>query len=770
MIKKSIKSFMINLYKNKLFTIVTLIGFSTALMFVLLISVYIKRELSVDQFHVKKERIFRLVNEGNSNYGSTIAQKIHNLIPEVESHTRAYYNNNNFSFSESKFKMNYLMADSTFFKMFSFKLLEGNPDNVLIQRNSAVLAESFARKIFGNDSPVGKILTQENEVQITITGVFEDFKDNTHFNPSDAIINYQSQADFWGYPGFLTSDGASNATLYFLAKENTNLPGKSTQVLEMLKKDFWLYQNERVKTVEFEPITETYFSSHRGEFRQNSKTLITVLSTIVIVILLLAIINYINLAVAQSGFRVKQIAIKKLLGSSRFGIITQHVFESVLLCFIALGLGGLLCIIVEPVFNNLLETKINLIENIGLAEILYLSIGIIIIGIVSGLFPALHMTNSNPVEIVKGSFKTKNKNSYSKVLVSFQFVATIVLIVGAWTIVRQINFISNYDIGYNKNNLIQIEGSMKGSKKQAFKDILKQIPGVANVSFVAGSPLDGGNNQSFNHEGSPVSFQEFLVDSSFFSLLDLKTMLTGVAKSDNVLWLNETAVKQLNLESLPTSFKRYEEKLPVYGVVNDFHFNNLHQTVGPAMLRILKEDESSWSILVKFSGVGVQNTMSRIKSEYEKFTGGLPFEYQFADLTIEQWYKKDANTAKIIGYFAILAILISVLGILALVTYYNQLRIKEIGIRKVNGAKISEIMTMLNKDFVKWVAIAFVIACPIAYYAMNKWLENFAYKATLSWWIFALAGLLALGIALLTVSWQSWRAATRNPVEALRYE
>jgi putative ABC transport system permease protein len=209
---------------------------------------------------------------------------------------------------------------------------------------------------------------------------------------------------------------------------------------------------------------------------------------------------------------------------------------------------------------------------------------------------------------------------------------------------------------------------------------------------------------------------------------------------------------------------------PVYGIVNDFHFNDLKQVIGPAMIRQMKDGEWAWSILVKISGTNVSGTLERIKTEYDTFTGGLPFEYQFADATIDKWYKKEANSAKIIGYFSILTIIISVLGVLALTTYYNKLRIKEIGIRKVNGAKVSEILTMLNEDFIKWVVIAFIIACPVAYYAMDKWLENFAYRTDLSWWIFAMAGIIVSGIALLTVSWQSWKAATRNPVEALRYE
>lgn len=773
MIITNIKTFIKHLLKNKLYSVVTILGFSISLMFVILISVYIKQEISVDQFHDKKDRIYRLVNEDDSNFGSTIGEKIQNALPEIECHTRTFNYKDFFfapGFSNNKINAELLMADSTFFTMFSFKLLEGTPGEVLKLRNSAVVTQQFARKLFGDVSPVGKQMQSSNGTILMITGIVDEFPQNTQFQKCDAIINFQTQADFWGYPELLTTDSNSLAGIYFLSKPNTNLPAKNTQALELLKKDFWMYKDNRVKTLGFEPITDAYFSSKKGDIKQNSKTLISVLSAIILVILILAIINYINLTIAQSGFRSKEVAVRKLLGSSRQSLLWKYIYESVLLCFFAFAIGILLSFAVEPLFNNLLETNINLIGSIGLVEFFSVVFVILIIGTISGIFPALFITSLNPVDIVKGSFQKKNKSSYSKILVSIQFVATIVLIICSMTIVKQTNYIRNYNLGFTKDNIISIEVGMKGNQKLAFRDILHKIPGVEQVSYVAGSPLDGGNNQSFIYNDEPVSFQEFIVDTAFFSMLNINYIPTGVAWSKNVLWLNEAAIKQLNLEPLPKSFKRYNEELPVFGVMEDFHFNDLHQALSPIMIRPMKDKDYVWSILVKISGKNIPATLEMIKSEFNEFTGGLPFNYQFADTTIDSWYKKEVNTSKIIGYFSMLTILISVMGILALATYYNQLRIKEIGIRKVNGAKVSEILSMLNRDFIKWVAIAFVIAVPIAYFAMNKWLENFAYKTTLSWWIFALAGVLALGIALLTVSFQSWRAATRNPVEALRYE
>ncbi len=768
---RDIKAFIKQLGKNKLYSVVTIFGFSVSLMFVILLSLYIKQELSVDKFHAKKDRLYRLVNEGGSNFGSTIGQKIKDALPEVECETRVHYYKDFFytqGAPEKKLTVDLLMVDSTFFNMFSFKLEEGSASDVLLLKNSAVITRHFARLLFGDESPVGKQFISSNNVPLTVTGIMDDFPENTQFKKCDAVVNFQSIADFWSYPQVLTSDGASFVNYYFLAKKGTNLPAKSGQALALLKKDFWMYRQERVKTLDFEPITASYFSNKRGEIKQNSKTLVTVLSGITLLILILSIINYINLTIAHSGFRNKEVAIKKLMGSSRGSLIRQHVSESVFICFIAFGLGILLSSVARPVFNSLLETNINVIENVSISTIAGFVAIVLLVGAISGIIPAFYLTGLNPAEVVKGSFQKKNKTAYSKVLVSFQFTTTIALIICASFIVKQTKFLRNYDLGFNKENIIELQADFSSSQRQTFGNILASIPGIQQFSFVAGSPLDGGNNQSFIYNGNPVSFSEFYVDSAFFSLMGIKYEKTGIAWSDNVLWLNKATIRELNLDPLPKSFKRHDKELPVYGVVEDYHFNDLKQTVGLSMLRPLSGE--SWSILIKISGTNVSGTIDKIKSEWNNYTDGVPFVCHFADATIDSWYKKEANTSKIVSWFSMLAIIISIMGIFALVMYYNQLRIKEIGIRKVNGAKISEILKMLNKDFVKWVVIAFVIATPIAYYAMNKWLESFAYKTSLSWWIFALAGVLALGITLLTVSWQSWRAATRNPVETLGYE
>jgi putative ABC transport system permease protein len=770
------KIYLKQLAKNKLYTFVTIFGFAVSLMFVLLLGVYIKQELSVDQFHLKKDRTFRLYKEKDSGFAPPVGDFIKSQIPEVENYCRTFSYNGIAVGGGQKLKINYLAADSSFFSMFSFKLENPGKANVLATKNSMVLSRSFARKMFGNSNPVGQEITfpnlgMQSAFSFMVMAVMDDFPENTHFPKCDAVLNFPVLADLWGWKEMMSLYNNSSFNIYFLAKPGSNLPAKAPLILELFKKDYWIYKDKRAKELRFEPLTEVYFSNSIGfGIRQNSKTLIMVFMAIVLLILSIAVINYINLTVAQAGFRGKETAIKKLMGCSKAKLLFQHITESVGLSSFASLIAVLLAFLVEPYFNNLLNTKLNLASQFNWSFVLLLLVAVPLLGLVSGLVPALVINRFNPIEVVKGTFARKTKGTYSKILIGFQYGIAIVLLICSWTINRQTHFMRTYNVGFQKDNIFWMENTIKANQKRAFCDVLKAIPGVQKVSYTQGSPLDGGNNQSFIYNGKPISFQEFFVDSAFFRLIGMKMTPTNAAYDKRGYYLNHTALAELGLPNNATSFKRYDEVHPVLGIVDDFNFRSLYQKIGPVMIGQLDEHEEPWKVFVKVSGSNLVETANQIKAAQSKFTGGIPMESGFVDDTINQWYQKEEKTASIVGAFTLLAIVISVMGIFAMSLYYIQQKVKEIGVRKVNGAKISEVMTMLNRDFVKWVAIAFVIAVPIAYYAMNKWLENFAYKIDLSWWIFALAGLLALGIALLTVSWQSWKAATQNPIEALRCE
>jgi putative ABC transport system permease protein len=767
----SLKMFFKYLTRNKLYTFVTLSGFAVSLMFVVLLSVYIKQELSVDQFHSNKDRIFRLIRDNEASFSPPTGAFISTHFPGVESYTRIYRNSWNSKFQEKQQeKVEYLLADSSFFTMFSFKLREGNPAEVLALKNSAGLSSSFARKIFGNENPVGKTFLI-NQISLIITGVFEEMPVNTHFEKCDAIINFNVLAELWGWKELLTTNDNSSFGLYIMAKRGADLPSKAPQILELFKKDYWVFSQGFSKTLGFEPLTSVYFSKAGGPaIRQNSRTSVFIFGAITLLILIIAIINYINLTVAQSGFRAKETAVKKIMGGSKIVLLSQHIFESVILTFLASIVAIILAFVAEPFFNTQMDCSLNLRHQFKFSMVLIMLGIIITTGFISGIIPAIVVNKFNLIDVIKGSFARKSKATYSKILIAFQYTIAIILIICTWTISRQAKFMQNYNTGFNKENLFYMENTITSSQKTAFRNILKSIPGVIDVSFCRGTPLDGGNNQSFNYKDKPVSFQEFVVDSVFFKVMGIKINKTDVAFSKNGVWINKAATKILDLGANPVSFRFYNNDLPVLGIIEDFNFRSLRTKIGPLIVRQLTDNDLPWGILVKLEGTNLISTADKIKQAQASFTSGVPMESGFVDEAINQFYIKEVKQSRLIGAFTILSIIISSMGIFAMALYYIQQKVKEIGVRKINGAEVSEVIIMLNKNFINWVALAFIIASPVAWILMHKWLQNFAFRTELTWWIIAMAGILALGVALLTVSWQSWKAARRNPVEALRYE
>jgi len=766
----SIKSYLRHLVKNKLYTVVTVVGFAISLTFIVLLSVYIQNELAVDDFHVKKERIYRLENE-SVDFSPPIAVDLKNSIPEIEDFTRTLEGDGRINVSgEQKLKIDYLGVDASFFAIFSFPLLKGISEEVLQTDNSIVLSKSMAIKLFGSEDAVGKTVFINTEHEFMVSGIMEDFPENTHFVPQDALVNLKAFKQLWGFENIMEEYGFASLSIYFLAKENTDLPSKAPEILKKFKKDYWLYKEGWATSVVFTPLKDLYFSSKIGNgTKSNSKTLITVLSVIVLLILLLAVGNYVNLTLAQATFRGKEVAIKKLLGGSKKQLFFQFIRESVFLCLAAVLLALVMTKSIEPVFDSLLDTSLNLKGKITLLNLLLFIVSFALIGVLSGILPAAKIAAFKPLEVVKGTFRKQSKSIYGKAFITFQYTVTIALLACSWIILKQTDFLRGKDLGFQKDNIVHMEYLGTMDQKDAIKNALLKIPGVQDVSLTWQSPLSGGSNQTFDYGERSLSFQEFKVDSSFFNVFDIEMKPTKSAYSEYGMYLNETAIKELGLDNNAVSFKMEEEEKPILGVVNDFNFKELRDNIGPLMIRQLTDTYPD-DIFLKVNGNTIFRTAGNIKSTYAGLIDDAEFNLTFVDDTINQWYAKDERTGKIIGYFTLLSFIISAMGILAMSTFYMQQRKKEIGIRKVNGATITQILTLLNRDFVKWVGLAFIIAVPISWFAMDKWLEGFAYKTTMSWWIFALAGLTALVIALLTVSWQSFKAATNNPVDALRDE
>lgn len=763
-----LKVFVRSLLRNKLYSVITVFGFAVSLTFVILLSVYIRQELSVDQFHVNKDRVFRITSEDDAHWGALVSGQLKAVTPEIESCTRVYEGKGEFCVKPGgdKLNMNVLYIDTAFLEMFTFPLVEGQ--NFKASRE-VVVSRSFGRKMFGEDSPLGKDLNLGNTTGWTIVGVVEDFPENTQFDRCDVLLNFTALNAGW-----ISTNNSAAFDVYLLEKEGADLCAKTEVMLEQLKKDFWMYQNNYRTTLTLEPLSEVYWSSAYGNgIHRNSRTFLTVLMAIVGVILLLALINYNNLSVARAGFRAKESAVKKLLGSNNGALFGQYVVESVALCYGAFAIACVLAVSVLPWFNSLLETHIVVSQHLTVSMVVAALFAVGVIGVISGLAPAWIITRFNPVEVVKGAFRKKTKGVYSKVLICFQYCVAITLIICTLVIWKQTGYMRNYKLGFDKENIVWLGNRINNNQKDALESEFKQIPGVQLVSFVAGSPLDGGNNNTmsdYGGTGKQISFQTFMVDSNFFDMLNIKVESIGAAYDNKGVWLNETALRAIGAEGVPAEFFFYETKCPVLGVVKDFHISDLTEELSPVIIRPLQPNSGFWQILVKIAPENPAGTFDRIKKVYSKFIDGVPFESGFMDQTINEWYKDNARTASIIGYFSVLSIILSMMGILAMATYFIQQRVKEVGLRRVNGATIRGIIEMLMGGFMKWIVLSFVLSCPIAYYVMNHWLQDFPYRIGISWWLFAVSGLFAFLVAGLMVGWQSYKAATTNPVESLKSE
>lgn len=771
-----LKLFVRNLWRNRLYSVVTVLGFGMALMFVILLSAYIRQELSVDEFHVNKDRIYRAENSMGSRFGALIGQQLKNKYPEIQCYTRLYeYPLLIENDKREKNACQGMLVDSTFFKMFSFPLLHGNIEEVLPTRNSVVLTRSYALKVFGEEAVVSKTLTTD-DYSLLVSGVVEDIPDNTHFNRIDMFLRFDFLGVLWEDSNMLLSNDNSSFALYVMAYPGTDLTSKGELILDDFKKDYWIYIRGE-KEFNFESLTSVYWGGKDSPGAHgNNKVFVLILTTIVVAILFLALINYNNLSMARVGFRAKEAAVKKLVGITNGALFRQFVTESIVLCFLAFFIAIGFAYVVKPLFNEVLGANIDLSGQITWGVVIAVLFTVGGLGFLSGAIPAMAIIRFNPVDVVKGVFRKEARGTYGKILICFQYTVSIVLIICTLVIIRQTNYLRNYNLGFNKENVIWLQNVLwrqnntPSSQMEALRGEFMRLPGVKYVSFVQGSPLDGGNNNSFESEGHSVSFQVFKVDSFFFKIMDIPVRSTSVAMSAGGVYLNETGVKELGLEDMPAKFKMYNSDVPVLGVVNDFHFRNLSEKIGPAMVVPLGENDRPWKILVKVDGYNMSEIYRNVTKVYSQFVNGVPFEAGFMDDTINQWYAPNERQARLIGYFAIVSVILAMMGILAMATYYISQRIKEIGIRRVNGATVYEVLCILIQSFMKWVVLAFVLACPIAWCIMNRWLEAYPYRVDMGWWAFLLVGVGIAGIALAMVGWQSIKAAIANPVNSLKSE
>ncbi len=804
MIKYYLKTILRNLVRSKFYSSVNIVGLAIGITACILIMLYVQNELSYDKFHKNADRIYRVnlfsVRDNNTfklpQSSPPLRNTIQDEIPEVEEAVRvSQYWEPVMQYKDKVFnETKWCVVDDNFFKIFSASFIYGDPNTALAEPYTVVLTESTAKRYFGKENPLGKTLTRKYNYDWTVTGVIKDFPENSHLKP-DFLGSIKSRP-------YNNGQNWLNNILYtyVLLREGTSNQDVDSKLEDVVKKHVgpFMAQYRGESLEEFtvkgnqykyytQPLTDIHLNTEviaGPELSVNTSYLI-IFSLIAAFILVIACINYMNMSTARSANRAKEVGLKKSLGSNRNKLVLQFLSESVFITLIALALALVLIKILLPAFNNLIDRQLEFNCTGNFSTIPLLLIFGIVVGIVAGSYPAFFLASFNPLKVINGIHKSEGSHrSLRSGLVVFQLIVTIVLFSGTFFISKQLNFLQKQELGFNKENLVIIKNAAYlWTNKPSFKNELLEQPGILEVSNSVYIPGRSKSNNTFFHElpSEATLLSQLWIDEAFLKAYEIELLQGRFFEKENPsnaksIVLSEKALKDLNIKD-PIGKKLYKKQkseettFTIIGIVKDFHLSSLHQEIWPLVLfaddDMLKRVGEYFS--VRISG-DVQKNLKYIEQTWNKYADGQPLDYIFFEEDFGRLYAADVRTKKIVSVFSVLAILIACLGLLALAAFVAEQRTKEIGIRKVNGARIGQILYSLNKKFMKWVITAFVIATPIAYYAMHKWLENFAYKTVLSWWIFALAGFMALGIALLTVSWQSWRAAMRNPMEALRYE
>lgn len=771
-----LKAYWIFLRRNKLYTVVSVFGFSVSLMFVITLGLYVKEQLSVDDFQANKDRIFLMTHDNDYGFGNTVGSRLKESFPEIETYVRIHSTSIDVGKKGTKkIKAKALYADSTFFQVFSIPLIEGSVSQVLQSHNSVVVSQSFANKYYQGKNPIGlSLYIGKNDY--TVTGLMADMPRNTILPEADFIVNYHGIADLWGVDWILTTDNNFGFTTFLVEKEGSDLLSKTPEILDFSKKNFWFYKNGFTSDLKLLPLKDAYYKINGGGFgglRNNSLTIITLYSSIAILIFVVALLNYINLTVAQASFRGKEAAIKKLIGCSRRKLVMQLLTESLIMSVLTFGIGLFLAFLTEPFFNNVLSTTLHISEHLT-SSVVLISIGFILfVAFVAGIIPALFISSFNPIEVVKGTFSRKIKASYSKALIIFQYTIALILLICSFSVKKQIDYMTNYDMGFNREGILELPNLLNPNEVDGLKSKLYSISGVELVSFSCGTPLNGGDNHSFEIDGQKFSFQEFMVDSAFFQIYGISILEeTGVPVTDDTYWVNQKAYTALNPDTLTQLANMgWGNKKQIAGILSDFKIRNLRQETGLVRMRYMPDDKWPWNVIVKLSsGTDYYKVAKQIEKVYSDYTGGEIVEGRFVDDQIQDSYQKEKNTSGIMFAFTILTIIIMIMGVFAMSLYLIRQKQKEIGIRKVNGSTEYQILAMLNLDSLKRLLIACLIAYPVAHYALHKWLEQFPYRISTDWWSYILAAVIIMVLTLLSVSGITWKAARTNPIESLKRE
>lgn len=780
-----------NIIKQKSVTLINTICLALGITILLLILSYTQNELSVDKFHTRASRIFK-VTYGNSSFTpGPLSGLLKSEFPEIQNATHIEthqlfvfspvlnYNTNAFEIER------YYSADSAFFQLFDFEIVHGGDINKALSIPfSLIVTESEALRIFDTINPVGETVVWKTyrDFTFTVQAVVKDPPTNSSIRFNGLISSPSVQRmglkypDDWGFTVFET---------YILLE-----PKSKPSLLEPKLRDFLIeyYKNYLGSTASYadaettplalHPLREVYFDNSLTNDTTNHGNLLLVhlLLSIGIAILLLSIINYINLSTARVSARMKEIGIQKMLGSKKSNLVLQFLTETIQLVFVAVivGLG------IASLFLHRFGNFMNVSHDLHFTCLFFILLlpGVLFLGFIAGIYPAYLISLQHVIDILKRKTRQQNQGATLRyALIALQFFISIVLISVTILVIKQINHIRTKDLGINTEQIICIKlpPHLMGDKKEVLRERLGQLSDVQNVAFSSTllGKIEGLNSQVM--EGKTVHFASLWVDPEFIDLYDLQLIkgrfFSKELKSDlnSTLLLNEAAVKEFDMEDpFQIEIRIPGGKAKVVGIVKDFNFKSLHNPVEPITIVYLPRQGQYANI--KMSGKNVSETLINMGRIWNELVPGFPFNYQFLDMTLDGLYQNEERLGKAIISFSLIAIVIAILGVLGLSVFLCENRMKEIGIRRVNGARPKDIIILLNKNYFICLLVAFVTAAPVAWYAMTRWLEHFAYKTPITWWIFVISGAIALVISGATVSIQSWRYAIQNPADTLRYE
>ncbi len=792
MFRNYIKTAWRSLWKNKFYTLINIGGLAVGLATGIMLLLWVQNELSFDKFHKGYRNIYQFSTHFKSSGEERVWKGVPGplsvmakSIPEVQIFVRTASEFDQVLSDKEKAKIfdGNIVAnvDSGFFSMFDFHFIKGNKETVFPNNNSVVLTQSTAQKLFGNENAIGKTISYYQNY-FTVTGVLEDFPKNSSLR-YDAILPmgfYAQQFTEGGGNGdwkTIDTDVGDFSFSTFVKLQPGADPVKTGKKFSAAYKE--ARNGDSDASFELQNLADIHLVTAEGN--NASLRMVQIFMLVVVLLLAIASINYVNLSTARSLIRAKEVSVRKIIGAKKQQLFFQFTVETILLFFFATALAIVLIFLLMPLYNDISgETLLFSLSD----SAVWKTVSLAVLGtlIASSIYPALLLSSFKPIEALKGKFTSGiGIAAFRKALVVFQFSISVVLLVCTIIMSNQMQFIKNKDLGYDKSYVFSVPLTQEVvGHLDAVKAELKKQTGILNVSATDAYNLSDLYSETgdLNWPDKPASSNMVITqvssDKDFIPTMRMKLIegrnFTGTPADSAYYILNETAVTQMGLKAPYAGQKisLHDKEGTILGVVHDFNFQSLKAKISPLIFFTFWNNRNI--LYVRTTGSNAQKAIASVEKQYKKYAGSTPFKYNFLDKTFEAQYLSDERSGMLFNVFAGIAILISCLGLYGLSTYTAQVKTKEIGIRKVLGASVAGILKLISKDFVKLVAIAILIASPIAWWGMNKWLEGFAYKVNISWWVFAIAGISALLIALLTVIFQAIKAAVANPVKSIRME